>query len=75
MLNNIPYKKTCNDIISMITDLKKINYEEMRQTIYDLLIYNYNIEESIYFIIYYLIDKNLITYDKYTDVMINTYYF
>lgn len=74
-VNNIPYKKTCHDIISMITDLKKINYEEMRQTIYDLLIYNYNIEESIYFIIYYLIDKNLITYDKYTDVMINTYYF
>ena len=74
-INSIPYQKTCDSIISMITDLNKLNYEELRQTIYDLLIYNYNIGESIYYIIYYLIDKNLIKNKYYIDVMSNTFYF
>ena len=47
----------------------------MRQIIYDLLIYNYNIGESIYYIIYTLINKNLIKNDDYIELMINTYHF
>lgn len=71
----LPYKKTCDEIISMIIDLNNLKYELLRQIIYDLLIYNYNIGESIYYIICTLINKNLIKNDHYTDVMINTYYF
>ena len=73
--NTLPYKKTCDEIISNITDLNELNYELLRQIIYDLLIYNYNIGESIYYIIYTLINKNLIKNDDYIELMINTYHF
>ena len=74
-INILPYKKTCDEIISMIINLSELKYELLRQIIYDLLIYNYNIGESIYYIIYTLIDKKLIKNDHYIDVMANTYYF
>lgn len=73
--NIIPYKKTCDEIISMIVNINDLRYEELRQTIYDLLIYNYNIGESIYYIIYTLVEQNLIKQANYVDVMVNTYYF
>lgn len=74
-INTIPYKKTCDEIISIIINIDVLRYEELRQTIYDLLIYNYNIGESIYYIINVLIEKNLIKHENYIDVMVNTYYF
>ena len=73
--NTIPYKNTCDEIINIITNIDTLKYDYLRQVLYDLLIYNYNIGESIYYIIYTLIEKKFIKYDHYTDVMIYTYNF
>ena len=54
------YKSICDKIIFIIlnSDIKNIDYYELRNILYDLLIYNLYIPECIYYIIEQIIYKN-----------------
>ena len=51
----IPHKKICDEIIKIILNYNEINFVDLRTTLYDILIYNLNIFECIYYILYELI--------------------
>ena len=46
-----PHKILCNSIIEKLTDIKNINYFLIRDNLYDLLIYNLDITECIWYIL------------------------
>jgi len=56
LYNNNFKKKTCDIIIDIIIN-KKIDYVNIRNKLYDILILNLNIYECIYYIIYKIIKK------------------
>ncbi len=56
--------KIINKIIDNITNYKNIKFLEFRDTIYDIFIYNINLDECLYEIINYYIEKKMINNDK-----------
>lgn len=71
-----PYESCCNKIINQITDIKNpINFLLLRENLYNLLIYNLDITESIWYIITQIINLNLIKIDKLDSIVIKTYSF
>jgi hypothetical protein len=56
--------KIINKIIDNITNYKNIKFLDFRDTIYDIFIYNINLDECLYEIINYYIDKNMINNEK-----------
>jgi hypothetical protein len=64
---NKKYTSCCNNIILYITKKQKLNLFKLRETIYELLIKNYNIHDSLEFIIFQLVELGYIN-----DNTINT---
>lgn len=60
-------------IISIIIDFESYNMSIFREKIYDILVYNINIYDALYDIIYYLIENDYIDKDKQYDLMIHVY--
>ena len=74
----IPYKKICDTIVNIILDdYKNIDLLELRKILYDILIYNLNIYDCIFYIIKSLINnkkiKNLENINS--SLLENTYIF
>lgn len=65
----------CDPIIQKIINCKNINYLVMRDNLYDLLIYNLDISESIWYIINELINKNYLSEEKTDKIIIPMYRF
>jgi len=70
-----PYKNTCDNIISNIINIDNLKYSELRQILYNLLIYNYNLGNCIFYILSELIKKKLIKKELEGNLMMETYYF
>ena len=72
----IPYKIICNKIISIITNINTLNYSKLRECLYDILIYNLDIGNCIYYIIDQLVKENFInSSDKLSKILIDMYIF
>lgn len=69
------YKKICMKIIDLIINVKKIDYFNLRENIYELFIYNLNIFNACWYILNYLILNNHINDEDVTDVLLYTYKF
>ena len=56
-----PYINICNTLIEHIIKIDNINILNIRNTLYDLLVYNVSIPDSILYILKTLIEKNYLT--------------
>jgi len=73
---NDNYQIICNKIIDTIKNYKNIRYLKFRDTLYDLLIYNLNISQCIWYILKTLINDNYIDDEsKLSEILIKTYRF
>ena len=75
---NLPddnFNIVCNKIIHEICTNKNINYVIFRDLLYDILTYNLDVAECIWYIIYNLIQNNHIKQENITEILIKTYTF
>ena len=68
----LQFKIICNKIIENIVNVNDIQFLKFRDIIYDLLIYNLDISECIWFILYTLIEQKYIKKDHLSSIMIKT---
>jgi hypothetical protein len=75
--NNSPsYKKICNKILKSILNIEDLNLMEFRELLYDILIYEINIYNAVWYILDTLINKhNIITQSNISDIIIKTFEF
>ena len=79
----VPYKNICDKIVTFIIDYKSIDFMELRNILYDLLILNLNIPDCMYYILSKLIENNdihiksnsEINKEKMNNLLNNTYIF
>lgn len=67
--NNIPadiFNIICDNIIK---ELKNVSFLKLRESIYEIFIYNLDSAECIWYILYYFIDNNYINYDDISDIL------
>jgi hypothetical protein len=76
--NNIDYiehhKSICETYITMLIT-KNYDIKNMRTLLYDILIYNLNIQECFYYIIHHLIVRKIIKNNSISDLIINSLIF
>jgi hypothetical protein len=70
-----PYKIICDKIIESIIKTEDINFLKFRDLLYDIFIYDLNITECIWYIIYVLSFKKLINKKNMSSLLIKTYTF
>mgnify|MGYP006170057783 CR=1 FL=1 len=74
ILNNIE-KKICDKIIHEIENYKNINFLEFRDLIYDIFIYNLDLNQCLYYILEYFIKNNKLNNDNISNVLFKSYKF
>ena len=73
---NDNYQIICNKIIDIIKNYKTIKYLKFRDILYDLLIYNLNISQCVWYILKTLIHDDCInTENKLSEILVKTYGF
>lgn len=68
-----PYEKICNDILEKLKNPNDLVFLSFRDMLYDILIYNYDLGECIWYILNNLIKTNYLQMDDLSDILINTY--
>lgn len=72
----VPHENICNNIIQIIkTPTTHLKFDVLRDTLYDLLIYDIDIQECIWFILERLIRDNILHIDHMNDIMIKMFTF
>ena len=77
----LPYKKICDHIINIIYNIdtkdKELDLSELRKVLYDILIYNLNIYDCIFYILKTLINNNKIINNELNNesLLYNTFIF
>jgi hypothetical protein len=71
----VHYKIICNKIIKNILNVNDLQYLKFRDILYDIFIYNLDISDCIWYIIYSLIEQKKINQDDISDILIKTYHF
>jgi hypothetical protein len=71
--NTHPHEKLCNNIIEQIKNPNEILFLSIRDMLYDMLIYNYDLGECIWYIINDLIQHNYLNIMNLSDILIHTY--
>jgi hypothetical protein len=71
--NTNPHEKLCNNILENIKNPNKISFLSLRDMLYDILIYNYDLGECIWYIINDLIKHNYLNVMNLSDILIHTY--
>ena len=69
------HKIQCDDIIEKIINYEAIEYIKLRESLYDLCIFDQNIMTCIWYILGELIKKNLLDSKKLDSILIETYSF
>ena len=68
-----PYEKICDDILEKIKNPNDLAFLPFRDILYDILIYNYDLGECIWYILNNLIKTSYLKMDDLSDILINTY--
>tara|TARA_B100001093_G_C26659959_1_gene941304 strand:- start:26 stop:1009 length:984 start_codon:yes stop_codon:yes gene_type:complete len=72
----LPYKNTCNKIIELITNYNDSKFIQMRELLYDICIFEFNIFDVLLYIINELVNLNYInSFTKYNNIVIESYNF
>jgi hypothetical protein len=71
----LEYKIICNKIIKNLINIEEIQFLKFRDMLYDMFIYNLDISDCIWYIIYTLANENKICKEHITEILIKTYTF
>ena len=72
-LNAHPHEKICNDLLKHIKNPNEVSFLSMRDTLYDILIYNYDLGECIWYILNDLVATKYLHLNNLADILIHTY--
>jgi DNA polymerase III delta prime subunit len=67
---NKQYKKICDKIINELINVNELQFIKFRDFIYELFIYNLDINECIWYIIYDLIEKKYIKKESLSELLL-----
>jgi hypothetical protein len=67
------FNKVCNNIIIKMENIENIKFTDFRDTLYELLIYNIEINESVWYILYYFISDGKLNKNDVSDILIKCY--
>ena len=70
-----PHECICNNIIETIKNPDTINFLKFRDILYEILIYDLDINECIWYILSCLIQTEVLNKDSITDVLLKTFIF
>ena len=70
-----PYKTICQPIIEEMININELRFLHFRDLLYDLFIYNLSIDNSIWYILVELCNRNKIKIDDMSEILIETYRF
>lgn len=70
-----PHECICNNIIESIQNPDTINYLKFRDILYEILIYDLDINECIWYILSCLIKMEVLNKDNIADVLLKTFIF
>lgn len=74
--NIIPHTNICDAIVDCIINIDNMDFSKNREMLYDLLVYNLDIGESVWYILQQVIQRcNYITDADISDLIANTYDF
>ena len=65
--------KVCNNIIDKIQNIEQVKFTEFRDTLYELLIYNIDINEAVWYIVYYFLSDDKLDNNDISDILIKCY--
>jgi len=65
----------CDNIINEILNPKKISFTSLRDTLYDILTYNLDMTECLWYILRFFIENNYLQKDNISEILIRTYTF
>jgi hypothetical protein len=71
----VTHKIICNKIYDEMINVDQLKFLKFRDTLYDIFIYNLNISECIWYLLYRFIKENKIKKNKISDVLIKTFIF
>jgi len=67
------FNKVCDNIIEKINKINQIKFTEFRDTLYEILIYNIEINEVVLYILYYFLSDDKLNNNDVTDILIKCY--
>jgi hypothetical protein len=65
----------CDNIIQEISKKEKLSFTDFRDTLYDILTYNLDVTECLWYILRYFIENNYLSSQDITDILNKSYYF
>jgi len=71
----VQYKIICNKIINNLLNYKDINFLKFRDILYDIFIYNLDINDCIWYIVTVLVEKDKFNNNHISEILIQTYCF
>ncbi len=73
--NTKPYKTICNKIINEIVNIDDMKFNNFRDLLYDIFIYELDVTDCIWFILNSLIEKKKIKSNEMIDILTRTFSF
>jgi DNA polymerase III delta prime subunit len=70
-----PHKIICDKILQTLKNVAEVKFIKIRDMLYDLLIYNIDIGESVWYILTEIVKQKMISDEKMGEVLIKTYIF
>jgi hypothetical protein len=70
-----PHKIICDTIIKELLNFEKLDYIYFRELLYDVFIYNINLFESVWYILYSLVKLDKINEKNINNILEKTYRF
>jgi hypothetical protein len=68
-----PHESLCNAILVHLKDPDSLKFLSFRDVLYDILIYNYDIGECMWYILNNLVNCGLLQVENLSDILIDTY--
>ena len=65
----------CDNIIQEISKREKLSFTDFRDTLYDILTYNLDVTECLWYILRYFIENNYLSSQDITNILDKSYYF
>lgn len=69
------FNTICNSIIQEMLQYKKLSFTQFRDTIYDILVYNLDVAECLWYVIYYFIQRKVFSAEEIMAIMNKTFIF